>query len=1167
MDTAGDDSKMKMKMNKNKTMLALIVVAALALCSVAVVANESDDSSAAGTSTIDAQYVSTQEINSNTGAVNYEVRVPFDYKGTLQMNADYEVVFTITSDANYSGTISFGTYDPATGIYIPVAVITLDGVSSATITFTTTGVNHTTISDLAVIETIPGTNSTASTSGTITISEGSVQLGDSAYFSGTVVADESKLVSVNTYGTVLSSDDLIYGGITEGIQLYYNTDDKAYELVDGELTIYGTATMNSFTVTSGELIVDSDAIVTMPADSATYTIDDDFVLTVVGASNGDLVDGAIYDAYGEEIASVSGISLTGDEVTFTLTDGRVLDMSGTYTMQLLMMYTDSGVTTYYMYNGVVTFSVSKITSTTTYQAKIIVSGSSSYSTATVNSGSIVIGSKDIAGTSIDSYSIAYNVNTYKLVQAVVGNSNGGSDSTLSGYITFDTSVGDDQTIMVVLMNKTTGAYVVFYGLTDLGVTDFAIYYNSSTVKAASMSVTTSSSSSIIGQIYSNAQVAVSTSNLDIDDNKVYTLEVDDQLTVDGTLNAMYSSDSSCSIIDNNGNIDVTGIIMYQVEKNGTYSVQINDTINAVAYMVAAASTSTQTYDSYYYTTLTNAMANASNIYVYGEVVVLENTTLTGTPVGTSTSPNTITVVGDLIIGDNDEDSLVTAIVTVPSTSKLVTTGTVVVENGQLKIAGLTSDSGYNVIADVFMVDTGYGVYTDLATALGLASSGDTVTVRNSGDIILANSSTIASGVTLDALSNTIIINAGVTFTVSGVMKVYAIEIDPAKAATSTTSAKAAGVLVFDNYDSNTNITIGILTEGTVTFTTNFDNTGTSDNVFDIGIIVVNSTTKATSAVFNFNGNVNLSAVWTSDLSSGKGYVTLNVPGTLTTENDMNSSDLYAIANVSGTLTAEAILGVSELTVTGSVLLANDMDSSCYVYADVSLVVGTASTTATATTNNAKATVVIGGYAIVYGTPATDAVSIYNDTGVLVTSTTAYYLNTDVLYATAYSVDSYKITTVSNPVITGQVFYGWYEEATFQTLVINDTIGSLDSVYGKLVTQTISITLTYVQNGYWMVNGNVYAGNTVTIDWASSYSISFVADSGYELKDYAVYVNGSAMPLGYTPTAGDVLTFNGTVEAKTISEDTSMEITTILLIIITIVIIIMAIVIVLRLMRS
>jgi hypothetical protein len=1184
---------MKMKAKNNKMMLALLVVAALAICSVAVVAN-ADDSDAAGTSIIDASQVSTQVITSETGEVNYDVYVPFSTTtGVLQINSTHNVVFTISADADYSGTIRFGTYDKATGEFVPASVVVLDGVSSATVTFsvvTEDSTHYTTISDVAVVSTIPGVNSASSTSGTITVSEGSVQLGSGSYFSGTVVANDSELVSANTYGVTISSDNNITGAVSAGAQKYYKSASAGYVTVTPVLTVGGTATMGTFTVGSGvDFVIDSDATVTMPANASEYSIESGattFKLNLVGADSDNVV-GAIYDSYGQEIAYVT--DATGGVITFAFTDGRGIDTTQTYTMNL-MMTTGTTLKSYYLYDGTVSFTVTSTTATTgviTYTAAVTISGSSTLSVATVNTGYSIVGSSNLAGlTTTDgtNYYLSYDVSTYALAYAVVGSTNV-MDSDLNGSISLGTSITPGNPVMIILQDKSTGSWVVFVGkiasTTTSGV--YAVSYDTTVAVAYLMSSTTTLSG-ITGQIQSGTTVGTATrtsstvtpavsSGLTVTD-QMYTLTVSagGKLDVDGELNFNFASVISYGKLSNSGTINVDGIIAYQIAKATGYTTQITATINAVSYKVAATTTS-QVYDTYYYTTLDNAMSNASNLYVYGTITVLKDTTLTGTPTGTSSSPNTITLETGavLIIGQIADTTTgitaITAVVTVPSTSKLITMGNVNVKNGQLDIAGLTSDSGYSVTADVFMTYSSYGVYTDLATALDLATSGDTVNVRTTAatTITLADSATVASGVLLNAATNNIVVDAGITFTVSGVIKVGTITVNAATAVSGSTPAKAAGVLVLDKYSTQTVIT-NITTAGTVTFTSNFSNGATADSAFAISTITINGATKATSSVINVNGNVKLSiSTWVGGTSSSdQKYMIVNVNGTLTTVSAMDVDTLYAVVNVPGTLTANANFGASELNVTGTAL---PKDSSVVIWANY-LTVGTAPTTLTDVENDAKVTAKVGAYAIVYGTTTTGNVTLYQSVSgyTLLTTSTAYYLNTDVLYAKIYANDATAISVIGNPAIVGNLFYGWYLEPTFQT-VSSGNVGDHTSIYGKLVLKTTTITLSYTQNGYWMVNGNVYAGNTVTIDWATSYSISFIADDGYELKDYAIYVNGSAMPVGYTPTTGDVLTFNGTVEAKTISEDTSMEITTILLIIITIVIIIMAIVIVLRLMRS
>lgn len=1134
MDTAGDDSKMKMKMNKNKTMLALIVVAALALCSVAVVATESDDSSAA-TST----NTGTVTINEQTAGIDYDLY----YSATGVVATDCKVI--ISSEFTYTGTIQFGTYVASTNTFTPTATLVLTDVSNLEIDCNTAGV-------VTMYTLDQDTHGVGVTSGDVEITKGSVIIGTSAanYFAGFISGNTAEIISVNTYGAVLTAGttDSISGIIAKGTEYVWDSSlaTPAYVVADAELAIDGTATVidtvGDLVISANvEVIVSDSASITVGSAGQTYSITSGTTFTVkVGSATGtQSIQGYVYTSSGTLVATSS--SITAGVATFTTS--AAMNMEDSY--RIVMILNESSTLKYY--DGTLTFGVS---GTSTFTLKTYFSSVSAASVATISATSGVPTDKMIAGIMSSATTVSYNSTDYTFVSAAFLNASGVAvwGTASSSTITFSTAIVADGSALIIVKNNTTGLLYAYYGTITLSTLGLGVPNVAPTLSVGTVVA--------IGTIVSGA---TSTAAGLVADNDTATITNAGKLTVDGTIAVTYSTATACGIILNTGIVNANGKITYVYTST---AAPISGTVNGAYYYTTSTSTSLTTFT---YTSIGTAVTEGSTIVIVGTNVLEEDTTLTGT--GTT---NTITVDSGAIVkvgvAATTTESEISAILTLPTTTTLILNGTINVQSGEFIVEGTTAPtySTTQVVADVLMAGTSEYIYTDLATALDISTSGQTVTVRATAPISFTSDVELKSGVTLNMNSVALTVGSGVTFTVNGILKAGAVTVNAA------TSTKSAGSLVLNNY--STTMTLGAFTlAGSLTFGSGFDNTATTASAFPEITVTGTSTAPSTITVA---GKVVFGSAMVAALNNN---VVVTVTGTVTSNVAIFSdADLTSKLIVNGgTYTAKATDDINTIVVTGNGIVTTSV--STYVITTDKITVGTAVTTLVANTNGATVFVTLnnGGTATVYGS-FDDEKIIISTASVGKNFSTAYYLTDSIIYATFYENDAtatpvasmYIYNAIADPEITGKLFNSWYTNATLNKEVsIIDAIGSYSKVYAGFTTQTISITLTYVQNGYWMVNGNVYAGNTVSIDWASSYSISFIADDGYELKDYAVYVNGSAMPLGYTPTAGDVLTFNGTVEAKAISEDTSMEITTILLIIITIVIIIMAIVIVLRLMRS
>jgi len=1198
--------EMKMKMKDNKMLLALTLVAALALCSVAAVAVS--DSEAAGTVLINEDLT----IDKDTDGASLNVYAGYYYVGTLE---ETSITLTITPDAKYTGLIQFGTYDKNTEKYIPAITLDLKGVSGMTVTFTANVTVDDTdkdfISDVAVIETVPGTNSLDSTTGTITLTKGSVRMGSSGYFTGEISTDGAKFTSSNTKGAVVSAAGEISGTITAGSQqekvktdAYYTSATKVVEptfTVDGKATVgeltlgttsgsYSAYPSNGSTTDNVDFVITSGSDVTLSANAQTYKINSSVssgkALSIFIGSGSGSGNAALYDEYGVEVACAI---FNDGNATFKLDNGMKIDMGKKYTLMANVIESDG----FYIYIGNVSFSVAKNGDYT--EAKMTLSQCLSVDKATMSDGSVV-GESAIAKTlSDDNKTISYNKEVYNVILASIND----EDVTFTGVsvkdgtITGKSNIATSGNVIILLQNKSTEGYVVYYGNLDdvhnLKAPASIVKLTPGTFTAAAEKGKIQSGK-VVADLIKTGGTDTTDANADLAADNVttgITNNKSSKIAVDGTLNVLYGNDKSNGSIVNSGIIDVNGTIMYQTAKGTDYTAPVSSTINAAAYKVSAASTSTQTYDTYYYTTLDNAMKAAVDVYIYGTVKVLKDTELTGTPVGTASSKNKITITqgSTLEIGQKKTDAKaaepakpampaeesIVVIVTVPGTTKLVTDGTVAVSNGQLKIAGLKTDLDYNVTADVFMTDASHGIYTDLATALGLAVSGDVVKVRNQAatDVQLSKDASVIAGVELNATGHNISVPGGITFTVSGIIKVEKVDVQR-----SVTTPYTPGKLILNTYNKDSKIDTVDLA-GVLTFSESYDNTASDANKFT-ATLNITGTVAAPAEVDVLGKIVFKGTVGASQKSEN--YVSFSVSGSM--DSDVTSGThidtLGSSLTVSGTYKASSDITFDNVTVTGKIVCATGKTFGV----NDKIVVGSPVTDLKNTANTAEVTFYFNvgdAYAIVYGTPADGKVVITDNTGkkAMDYKTVMYFGN--VIYATQYAkgADSVALDVVQ-PVIGGQAFSGWFDapsNGNAVTVNSGNKIGvgaesGLGAVYGMTKIMTFSVTFNHVQNATWTINGQVVDGISTVQYSPNGYTIALTADNGFEIKNVSILVNNKAMTAGYVPADGDVVTISSTTVVEAVAEeDSGMGITEILLIVITIMVVVMAIIIALKLMRS
>lgn len=980
----------------------------------------------------------------------------------------------------------------------------------------------------------------------------------------------------------------------------FNKDIYTFVTGYGVGTSVATFTANAYTgiITSAGLVNGDTFILVLEDASGNYVYFFGTATVTTGVTG--LQVAAI-----NSMTVVSSISTAG-QITYNAASNQVVSVQASTYLYAYNLTTDLSATSAVAATGIVTFPAFG------YGNDIFVvagyAGTWYIYIGEVSTGAVTSGANLIGLDCFTENGITYYTTGYTFVTA--GNMTDGTAGTLSsdGKIVFD-SLSSGDTIFVVLSDGTKN--YVWYGTVTLNGSD-VVTLLTSTVTIDDQGADVVTTSPAVQQISKNGTVTVT--------DTVTTITVNSILTVDGTLTMYYKAANASGVIVNapTGVIDVTGKIAYQVYTTSTTAplTCVTGTINAVSYRVAGTAPLASTF---YYTTLTSAIANSSDYTVYGTIDVLVDTTLTGT----SATANKVTVATNstLRIGS-------AATVTLPSTTQItfVGTGLVNVASGKFVVSATVADySVSQVNSEVLTVNSTSKTYTDVVTALSGAASGEVVKLRKAATI--STSAVVGDGVTLNGNGFNVTVAAGGSLIVNGtVTSVAAVTIDGAS------GTKSAAVLTLNT--TTFSYTGAFTLSGVLNFGTTYNN---SEALTGFGSITVVAASSSSPAIVNVHGNVKIS---NSTVSAGVNYVTFNVDGTLVANVDIFSSTTNETVNVSGTFTAKANSSIETAVVTGNGTLAGS--TTAVIITVKTLTVGTPATTVDQAINEAtvKATLAASGIAYVYGSFDSDIV-ITNAGGV----STVYYLGLDVIYATVYEKTASKtiVSAISNPVVEGYNFIAWYTSSSFASEVpIANTIGTPTSVFGYVTIKTYDITLVYTANGYWSVNGTPYIGGNITVNWAATYEITFIADdgyalknsvlyvngsamplgyepktgdvisfggsvvlnnmtltytqngywlvdgvkytgglvtipsessvvitfvaeNGYELKDYKIFVNGSAMPSTYTPAVGDIVTFEGTVKEKVL--DDGMDISTILLIIITIVIVIMAIVIALRLMRS
>ena len=219
------------------------------------------------------------------------------------------------------------------------------------------------------------------------------------------------------------------------------------------------------------------------------------------------------------------------------------------------------------------------------------------------------------------------------------------------------------------------------------------------------------------------------------------------LAVSGTMTVSTNTDNPIRINAYEASAIVTGQIVS--------AVKLHTGISGLTMNAAMYSTTTNAVQTYYYTTLANAIdAGVTPIDIYGSIEVTEDVTI---PNGTTVRQNgasEITVSEDVTLTVANGGSIVSGNVAV---------------NGTLYIE--VANTGFRngiAVSDVYSTDGTDARYTNLVNAMNLAESGDTIKLYNQNGVTIDSPLVIKEGVTLDTDGKNFTVK-GTTLTINGTL--------------------------------------------------------------------------------------------------------------------------------------------------------------------------------------------------------------------------------------------------------------------------------------------------------------------------------------------------------------------------------------------------------------
>lgn len=1158
-------------------MIAFLTVAALALVSMAGVALAKN---------VDADPAPVDSY------VNGMLTVSANTADTFGVWAEYRKTTTVTfkDDAKYSKTMYFGKYTPAAAADevagTPAVLESLEAY--VVIEFKDTkgiALAYEQNSDTVTIfkDNLGATD--------IKVTKGSVYVHSDNFnnFNGKIAGNTATMTLENVVEFELTAGetDVISGHMQKGTVVDVTSDTKYTAKLEGKAIVNNFLTVNDieFTVAEG-------AEMTIESKGDMYAIDTGTAFTIdIGntAAGTKFATSRIYDSYGDSVTYQG--SFGNNKLSFTTSDLIYASPDVVYT--LMVVYYDG--TDAYVYAGDLTFSATFDTLNAIDGFKVNLSDSKTYS-------------KFMKADFITSANnnIAFDEDRYDCLSATaIGGSSAkiGDFLTTPGIIAFNdvNALVNNDKVLVTFFDKMYGRYAVYQGTAGTAVLSECINTKILAVGAAAAA----------GTIVTGCKTDTTSGLTHV--NRIVGLYVyESTINVDGDIKVVYKNEHTYSQIFNESTINVAGKIAYETVAgvaplDCVKTDDVEPVINAAHYMVKEGTAAPYKYTNYY-TTLAKAMAAAKDIDIFGEMVILDDTTLTGTPVGTATAKNKFTVMANSVfqIGRGASGSgtaaveAKTAIVTLPLTSDMTmptvavannnVAGYVDVVNGQFKVAGDTGSTAPKYTVDkvkalVFMKTTDYGIYTDIATALDLSVSGDTVKVRTASTsdaphAILRNAE-VKAGVTLTGntgIEVKLVVKAGVTLTVSGTVDVYSIEVER------KTSEKANGVLLLKsiNVKATSAATAapnpedrGLNLLGTVEFASEFDNTAAAA---DTKFVLKQFKVGGDNATVKVIGKVKFQAI------TGTGTMLFDITGTANFNYAITS--VFVNMNIAGGTVNKgesAIFNIFELTATGAAKIILGTSATPFKILEKA-VIGTKSDAFADNANLAEMKLILDGesdanaYAIIYGKFTAEKIKISSsETGVTPAKTEFFLVsvngNNPYLYQTVFAALAYDSEETYNyamampfPEIVGHNFLGWYTNVQFSGNPFDSAkCGQQPTFYGKFALKTYVLTFEYQEGVKWLLDGIVVEGQKTTT--YGNHNVKVAAAAGFDISKVTLKKGGAAYIAGESfPVAGDIV-FSASEAAEKPAKADSFGLIETLLIIITIMVVIMAIIIALKLMRS
>jgi len=777
---------MRKEMKKNnKMLLALVVVAALAMVSVAAVAVESSDAEEVYWK----MGADNKLIINGTSTSDYNFYSP---DGVMGKDCPIE----ITASGKYTGTLSIGTLDSKM-VFTPLASLKLTDASNVMINakLDADGTAYFEISNVSrkaevqndgtyvLKDGVPG--------GTFELMKGEIKIGiGSIPFNGTVSAGGFSMKAEYVTGAVLAiTDD---GKVTieaaasaaldaksEGVTVPSNLEkDGPYVFPSATLSLSGEASISrgaSFIVTAVNVTVEDGAVITAGDEAATMA---DEVTIEVEAS--ETLKYAFLESKGSVIASDS----TGkfENVPF-----------GSYT---LYVFVEDAAGKIMPFKG-----------TATVTSKLLTIGSNSL----VSSKAIEKADDTPFMVGGDGELLFVAGTTYKFSTAYKITSSGIETGKPSAAKVVFTGVGvvAGDTIFATLINTDTGnAPAYFYGKVS-GPNDIAFNTVGSDDIVTLLTVAKPADAVTTGQIKAkDVTVGSAPATFEITDGS--------KLLVKGSMKFLFVDELTYGELNlgPDGYLEFAGegIVSHEIDTalypadGGDYaivelpSVFLSNNLAASYYIVNDADKKISTY---YFTTINNAIKNSNKVYLDGDIVITEDTTLAN-PDG---KLEVILTTGSSLKVGNDEAS---PTLTIPGDTTLTIQGYLYeVVNGKA-VYDVQPAADQEPVADI-LIKGDKCVYTDIATALDMAVSGDTLELRR--DAELKKDATVKNGVTLkDSDLGDLTIPEKKTLTVDGALESnYNMIIDGVLIVNKTADFKKGSEVTLNG-------TIWVKSTGTVNFT-------------------------------------------------------------------------------------------------------------------------------------------------------------------------------------------------------------------------------------------------------------------------------------------------------------------------------------------------------------